>query len=85
LGLTAESLVQVEDFAEALRNDAKTTRSIKKQTQYTNESALDAQPSKLEHFDKLVVELERCHIDLDDLHTRVFETEVIDFKYRINF
>jgi hypothetical protein len=61
-------LAQVEDFAETLRSGEKPTHG----------GMVQGAPSvlNLEHLDKLVIELERCHIDQEDMQKKVFELEV---------
>lgn len=65
MGLKASDLVQVEDFAETLRNGETPIGGMVRNAPVLN----------IEHLDKLVLELERCHCDQEELQKKFFELE----------
>lgn len=76
LGLTADDLTKLEDYAENLRNGEKASQS---KCNLLHHDQMKPVKLNMENFDKLVVELERCHIDLEDLQKKVFESEVLNY------
>lgn len=68
LGLNASDLLAVQDYAEALRHG---------QVPHGVKDGKVAPEINLEQLDKLVIELERCHVDQEELRNKLAEQEVL--------
>ncbi|TPX47954.1 hypothetical protein SeMB42_g03165 [Synchytrium endobioticum] len=73
MGLTAEELVDLEDYADQLRAKADSPDGKKTRSVVAQEGPSDHAPKSLE---KLVLELERLHVDSAEARGRIVELEV---------